>query len=124
MAKTNVSGLKRILNAFRYSALGYIAAWRHEAAFRQEVYLSIVLTPFAFIIGASFLHTALLMASLVLILIVELLNSAIEAAVDRISDDHHHLSARAKDIGSAAVLTAFGLSFLLWAGALLDTLVN
>ena len=97
------TGLKRVWNAFRYSADGLTAAFRHEDAFRQEVFLAAVLVPAAFFTPATGIGKALMVASVLLVLIVELLNSAIEAAVDRISLEHHSLAKRAKDIGSAAV---------------------
>ncbi len=98
------TGLRRIWNALFYSLDGFRAAWRHEDAFRQEVLLAVVLVPLALVLGQSGLERALLIASLVLVLIVELLNSAVEATVDRVSLENHHLAKRAKDIGSAAVL--------------------
>ncbi|MFI4982766.1 MAG: diacylglycerol kinase [Nevskiales bacterium] len=100
------TGLRRIWNALHYSLAGLAAAYRHEDAFRQEAMLAAVLIPVAFLLPASGSGHALMIASVLLVLIVELLNSAIEAAIDRISLDHHRLSKRAKDIGSAAVLVA------------------
>lgn len=100
------TGFQRLWNALFYSLAGFRAAYRHEDAFRQEVLLAAVLIPIAFFLPVSHLGRALMVASVFLVLIVELLNSAIEAAVDRISLENHKLSKRAKDIGSAAVLTA------------------
>lgn len=100
------TGLTRLLNAFRYSMAGLRAALRHEDAFRQEVLLAVILIPTAFVVTGSGVGRAAMIFSVMLVLIVELLNSAIEAAVDRISLEHHSLAARAKDIGSAAVLLA------------------
>lgn len=97
------TGLRRILNAFRYTSHGLAAAYRHEDAFRQEVLLALVLIPLAFFVTAGGVGRALLIGSVLLVLVVELLNSALEAAVDRISLDRHDLAKRAKDIGSAAV---------------------
>lgn len=97
------TGLRRILNAFRYTSHGLAAAYRHEDAFRQEVLLALVLIPIAFFVTAGGVGRALLIGSVLLVLVVELLNSALEAAVDRISLDRHDLAKRAKDIGSAAV---------------------
>ena len=97
------TGLQRILNAFVYSLEGLAAAFRHEDAFRQEVFLAAILVPAAFFVPASGTGRALMIASVLLVLIVELLNSAVEAAVDRISLENHLLAKRAKDIGSAAV---------------------
>jgi diacylglycerol kinase (ATP) len=97
------TGLQRIWNAFFYSLEGLTAAFRHEDAFRQEVFLAALLVPAAFFMPASGIGKALMVASVLLVLIVELLNSAVEAAVDRISLENHQLAKRAKDIGSAAV---------------------
>ncbi len=98
------TGLRRILNAFLYSLDGLRAAYRHEDAFRQEVLLAALLLPAAFLVPASGTGRALLVGSVLLVLVVELLNSAVEATVDRISLEDHRLAKRAKDIGSAAVL--------------------
>ena len=100
------TGLTRIWNAARYSIAGLKAAFRHEDAFRQEVLLAAILIPVALLLPASGGGKALMAGSVVLVLMVELLNSAIEAAVDRISLDEHALARRAKDIGSAAVMLA------------------
>ena len=100
------TGLTRIWNAFLYSLDGLRAAFRHEDAFRQEVLLAVVLIPTALLAPASGTGKALMIGAVLLVLIVELLNSAIEAAVDRISLEHHLLAKRAKDIGSAAVMLA------------------
>ena len=98
------TGLRRIWNALFYSFDGLKAAYRHEDAFRQEVWLALVLIPLALFLPVSGMGKALMMASVLMVLIVELLNSAIEATVDRVSLEHHRLAKRAKDIGSAAVL--------------------
>ena len=98
------TGLRRIWNALFYSFEGLKAAYRHEDAFRQEVWLALVLIPLAFFLPASGTGRALMIASVLVVLIVELLNSAIEATVDRVSLENHRLAKRAKDIGSAAVL--------------------
>jgi diacylglycerol kinase (ATP) len=100
------TGLKRVWNALFYSIDGMRAAFRHEDAFRQEVFLAALLIPAALFTPASGLGKALMIAVVLLVLIVELLNSAVEAAVDRISLENHALAKRAKDIGSAAVLLA------------------
>lgn len=112
MANQNQKGLKRIYNACFYSAAGYKAVWQHEEAFRQEVLLLLVTAPLALWLGQSAIERVLLIGCVVLVLLVELLNSAVEAAIDRIGPEHHELSGRAKDIGSAAVMTS-----LLWAAA-------
>jgi diacylglycerol kinase (ATP) len=100
------TGLRRVWNALFYSLDGLKAAYRHEDAFRQEVLLALVLVPAALFMPVSGLGKALMIASVLLVLVVELLNSAVEAAVDRISLDHHRLAKRAKDIGSAAVMVS------------------
>lgn len=110
----SVGGLTRILNALRYSMRGLAQALRVESAFRQEVTLAAVLVPVALLLRLPSLETLALIASVVLVLIVELINSSIEAAVDRISLDHHRLSGRAKDLGSAAVFLALMLCMLTW----------
>ncbi|MDI6749380.1 MAG: diacylglycerol kinase [Rhodocyclaceae bacterium] len=100
------TGLTRLINALRYSLDGLAAAYRHEDAFRQETWLALLLIPLALFMPASGLGKALMVGSVLLVLIVELINSAIEAAVDRVSLERHRLAKRAKDIGSAAVLIA------------------
>jgi diacylglycerol kinase (ATP) len=100
------TGLTRVWNAMFYSMDGLRAAYRHEDAFRQEFWLAVLLIPLALLLPASGIGHALMIASVLLVLIVELVNSAIEAAIDRISLERHNLSKRAKDIGSAAVLVA------------------
>ncbi|OHC64755.1 MAG: diacylglycerol kinase [Rhodocyclales bacterium RIFCSPLOWO2_02_FULL_63_24] len=100
------TGLRRIWNAFNYSLSGLHAAYLNEDAFRQESLLAALLIPIALVLPLPGTAKALMIASILLVLIVELLNSAIEAAIDRISLDRHRLSKRAKDIGSAAVLIA------------------
>ncbi|MBZ0093687.1 MAG: diacylglycerol kinase [Sulfuricellaceae bacterium] len=107
-------GLKRLWNALFYSWAGLQAAYKNEDAFRQEVMLAVILIPLACFVPASAIGKVLLIGSVLLLLIVELLNSAIEATVDRISLENHSLAKRAKDIGSAAVLlTLFNLA-LVW----------
>ncbi|WP_153109178.1 diacylglycerol kinase [Propionivibrio limicola] len=114
------TGLRRVWNAFNYSLAGLRAAFTCEDAFRQEVWLAVILIPAAFWLPVSWGGRALMIASVLLVLIVELLNSAIEAAVDRVSLDRHHLSKRAKDIGSAAVLIALVNVAAVWACVLLE----
>ena len=113
------TGLGRIVNAFFYSLAGLSAAWRHENAFRQEVLLAVVLIPTACLVPVTTVERVLLVASVMLVLIVELLNSSVEAAIDRISADRHPLSKRAKDIGSAAVFMSLVLCALVWGMLLL-----
>lgn len=109
------TGLRRIWNAFQYSLAGLSAAYRHEDAFRQELLLAVVLIPLGLVLGAGGVEKALLIGSVMLVLVVELLNSAVEATVDRISLEDHQLAKRAKDIGSAAVLLALALLIVVWA---------
>ncbi len=113
------TGLKRVWNALFYSLEGFKAAWRHEDAFRQETLLAVVLVPCAFFLADAALERAVMIASLLLVLIVELVNSAIEATVDRISLENHQLAKRAKDIGSAAVLIALINVLVVWGLVLL-----
>ena len=114
MAKTGATGFTRIINAAGYSWAGFKAAYANEAAFRQELWLVIALTPVAVIFGPSYADKAVLLASLIFILLIEILNSALEAVVDRFGDEIHPLSGRAKDMGSAAVLLAFFIAGLVW----------
>lgn len=108
------TGLRRVVKATGYSFSGLRAAWSHEAAFRQECVLAALLTPAGLWLGEDAVERALLVGSCMLVLIVELLNSAIEAVVDRVGTDHHLLSARAKDLGSAAVFVSLALTVLVW----------
>ena len=111
MANQNAKGFKRLVNACFFSIAGFKATWQHEEAFRQEVLLFLVSTPLAIWLGETAIEKVLLIGSVVLVLLVELLNSAVEAVVDRVGFEHHELSGRAKDIGSAAVTLS-----LIWAG--------
>lgn len=120
MAKPNKTGLNRIVNAAGYSWQGLQAAWKHEAAFRQEIILAILLTPCAFIVGNTLTQSALLLATLYAVIIAELANSAIEAVVDRISDEHHPLAGRAKDLGSAMVFIALLAAATTWLLVLIE----
>lgn len=113
-------GLDRVLRATGYSIEGLKTAYRGESAFRQESLLAVVMLPAAFILGATWIEVAVLAGSVLLVLIVELLNSGIEAAIDRVSLDLHDLSKRAKDLASAAVF----LSLLLCAGIWLTALLH
>lgn len=107
-------GFQRLLNATRYSMKGFAAAYRHEAAFREEVMLAIVLIPAALLLGLSAVETVLLIGSVLLLMLVEILNSGLEAVVDRIGPEIHPLSGRAKDLGSAAVFIAIVILCLTW----------
>jgi len=114
MAQSTSRGLRRVVNAAFFSIAGLQAAWRHEAAFRQECVLVLVLTPAAFWLGQTAVERAVLIASAWLVLIVELLNSAVEAVVDRVGTEHHTLAGRAKDLGSAAVFVSLALTAIVW----------
>ena len=109
------TGLVRIFHAFFNSLAGLADAWRHESAFRQEILLAAVMVPIACLAPVAAVERALLIAVVLLVLVVELLNSSVEAAIDRISFDHHSLSRRAKDIGSAAVFVSLALCVVVWA---------
>jgi len=109
------TGLARIVSAFFNSLAGLSAAWRHESAFRQEVVLAAIMIPIACWAPVTTVERVLLIAAVLLVLIVELLNSSVESAIDRISLDRHELSKRAKDVGSAAVLVALVLCGMVWA---------
>ena len=108
------TGIKRLANAFTYSVAGTLAAFKHEDAFRQEVILSTILIPLAIYLGQTAIEQALMIASVLLIIIVELLNSSVEATVDRISVKRQKLSKRAKDIGSAAVFFSLINAAVIW----------
>lgn len=123
LSKVNQTrGFKRVVNATRYSWQGIRAAWRGEAAFRQELVLFVLLLPVAWWLGQSLFHTSILIGCGLLVLMVELLNSAIEAITDRVSTEHHALSGRAKDMGSAAVLLSLLNMGLVWGSALVEKL--
>ena len=111
------TGLNRVWHAFGYSLSGLQAAW-HEKAFRQEAIASFVLLPLAFYVGQTWLETALLAGTVLLVMIVELLNTGIESAIDRIGPEWHELAKRAKDTGSAAVLLSLLLCIGVWAAAI------
>ncbi len=108
-------GFGRLLNALRYSAKGLDAAFRHEAAFRQELLAACVLIPAAFFVGRGAAETLLLIGVLVFVLVIELINSAIEAVADAVTLEHHPLIGRAKDLCSAAVLLAILFATAVWA---------
>ena len=114
MAKPGNTGLYRIFKATGYSLKGLQSAWKNEAAFRQELMLMLVLTPLAFWLGEGLAQQLLLMIVAWLVVIVEILNSGIEAVVDRIGSEHHELSGRAKDLGSAAVFLSLTLTIVVW----------
>ena len=115
------TGLRRLINATRYSAQGFKAAWKTEDAFRQESVLAVILIPVAVLLPVSLVYKLLLIGSVILVLIVEVLNSAIEAVVDRFGGEIHLLSGKAKDLGSAAVLLALTFALITWVSILADT---
>ncbi len=115
-------GVDRIIKACGYSLAGLKSAWKEEAAFRQESLLMLVMLPCAFWLGRSLIEELLLVIVCVLVIVVELMNSAIEAVVDRVSDEHHVLSGRAKDMGSAAVFVSVILVIFVWLGVVCDRL--
>ena len=110
---TNI-GFKRLVNAFYYSLAGFKAAWKNEEAFRQEICAGIVVIPAGFLLGTTGTQRAILVLSYLLILLVELLNSAIEATVDRFGQEKNELSGRAKDLGSAAVFLSICVAAIVW----------
>ncbi len=114
MVKPDNTGIRRILRATKFSAQGLAQAWQHEAAFRQELVLVLLLAPVAVWLGQTALERAVLIGCCLIVLIVELINSAIEAAIDRHGDEHHELSGRAKDMGSAAVFVSLVLVAVVW----------
>ena len=120
MAKPGATGLKRIINATGYSWLGLKAAYKHESAFRQELWLAVVLVPLGLFLGEDWMDRAALVCSVLFVLVVELLNSGIEAVVDRIGDEPHKLSGRAKDMGSAAVLIALIIAAVIRMAVLIE----
>jgi diacylglycerol kinase (ATP) len=114
MRYNHVRGLKHVIKAFGFSIAGFRAALRYEEAFRLELILFGVLAPASIWLGDSIMEQVMLLGSLFLVLITELMNSAVEAAVDRISEEHHDLAGRAKDLGSAAVFVALVNVVVIW----------
>jgi diacylglycerol kinase (ATP) len=117
-------GLTRAWHAAKNSWCGIVYAFQEESAFRQELFLFVVLSPIALFLPISPLEKCALIASLIMVLVVELLNSSVEAAIDRISFDHHDLSKRAKDFGSASVMLALLIAALLWATICIPLVIN
>ncbi|RIY36049.1 diacylglycerol kinase [Psittacicella gerlachiana] len=108
------TGFTHFLKAFGYSCKGFKSAWQTEAAIRQEVILALVLIPLGAYLGDTGVEKALLIASILLVILCELLNSALEAVVDRISEDYHPLAGKAKDLGSACVFVAIVIALVVW----------
>jgi diacylglycerol kinase (ATP) len=123
MPKPGKTGLVRLFDAFGYSMKGFQAAWQNEAAFRQEALLAIVLLPASFFLARTALELALLIGGVMLVLVTELLNSAVEAIVDKTTPEIHELAGRAKDMGSAAVLCALVACGAIWLFIALDRFV-
>jgi len=121
MPKPGKTGLSRIIHAYGYSMQGIRAALKYEAAFRQEMLLTAILIPLAFFITQDAVKLALLISAPILVLIVEILNSAIEAVVDRFGEKHHELSGRAKDMGSAAVFFSLLIVAVVWGLIIFDS---
>lgn len=119
MAYSGNKGFTRLIKAAQFSRQGFCAAYQHEEAFRQEFWLAVVLIPLGIYLGHDGVEKALLVGSVLLLPIVEILNSAIEAVVDRVGQEKHELSGRAKDMGSAAVAMAVLLLILVWCLVLL-----
>ena len=117
-------GFSRAWHAAKNSWCGLVYAFQEESAFRQELTLLILLSPVAFLLPTTYLEKALLIGSILMVLVVELLNSSVEAAIDRISFDHHDLSKRAKDFGSAAVMIALLIAVLMWLAVCLPLVLN
>ena len=120
MERVKPIGMTRLLRAFGYSYQGFVHTWREEAAFRQEVFLSMFVVPGGLLLGRSGVERALLVSPMLLILVVEILNSAVEAVVDRSGTERHPLAGMAKDMGSAAVMLSFILLGTVWLLVLSD----
>ena len=114
MATKGTKGIARLINATRFSLQGLKAAFQNEEAFRQEVYLSLFLIPIGLCFGNSGIERAMLISALLIVMVTELVNSGLEAVVDRLGGEIHELSGRAKDIGSAAVLIALVNAVIVW----------
>lgn len=117
-------GLTRAIHAAKNSWHGLIFAFKEESAFRQELVLLLVLSPIAILLPVGLFEKALMICSLIMVLVIELLNSSVEAAIDRISFEHHDLSKRAKDFGSAAVMLALLIAFVIWAAVLYQEFIQ
>lgn len=122
MTKPGYSGMQRLIKATEYSVKGLRSAWRHETAFRQECIIALLLLPVAFMLGRTLTQTALLIGVCLVVLIAELLNSAVEATVDSMERDPSELAGRAKDMGSAAVALALVLVWVVWGFVAIDRL--
>lgn len=114
MGKPGNTGITRIIKAFGFSVKGLKSSWKHESAFRQETMLAVVMLPAAFWLARTATELMVLIMTLFVVVITEVLNSAVEAVVDRVSSDHHELAGRAKDMGSAAVLLSLIMTAVIW----------
>lgn len=124
MASTEARGPRQILRAARYSAQGLKAAWKHEASFRLEAYLLLIMLPLAFFLGRNALERAILAAVVILVPTMELMNGALEAIVDKTTPEHHVLAGRAKDMGSAAVSGCMLIVIIVWGAVALERFGN
>ena len=120
MGKPGNTGIRRVLRATVYSMQGFAHAFRHEAAFRQELALLVVMSPIAIWLGRDIIEKAVLIAVLLFVLVVELLNSAVEAAIDRHGEEQHELSGAAKDLGSASVFVSLTIVVVVWGAVAWD----
>jgi len=120
MGKPGNTGITRIIKAFGFSMKGLKASWKHESAFRQETMLAIVMLPVAFWLARTSTELMILIMTLFVVVITEVLNSAVEAVVDRVSNDHHKLAGRAKDMGSAAVFLSLIMTAVIWGILIFD----
>ena len=123
MAAQGPKGLDRIIKAFGYSLKGFRAAFENEAAFRQELALAVIMVPVGFWLGQTPIEQALLVGVVLMVLVVELLNTAVEAVVDRVGEEHHELAGRAKDMGSAAVFLSLTVVLIVWGLILLPQFI-
>ena len=124
MAYSGNNGLKRLILATGYSWNGFKAGWKNEEAFRQEVVLAAILIPLALFLDVGSIQTILMIASVLLVLILEIINSAIEAVVDLVTEEKHELAGRAKDMGSTAVMLGLINVVLVWGFILVDVFLN
>lgn len=120
ISNSKATGLKRFWFATKYSCQGLVATYKNEPAFRYECFAALFLVPLALLLGDSLTERAVLIGAVLFVMLVELINSALEAVVDRIGSDHNELSGRAKDQGSAAVLIALLIALLAWCAVLFD----
>jgi diacylglycerol kinase (ATP) len=124
LGNSNAKGIRRIINAGKYSAAGFKAAWINEEAFRQEITLAILVVPSGLWLGQSWTQRAILVGIYFIIPLTELLNSAIEATVDRVGQERHELSGRAKDLGSAAVVLSICIALIVWVIIACERFIN